>query len=380
MKLLIGADLVPTESNYKYFSDGNAEYLFGDSIIKLCNEHDYKIINLEVPLCDEKHPIDKCGPNLIAPKNTIKAIKNLGVNLCSLANNHIMDQGEFGLYSTLETLEENNIGYVGVGKNISELSKVYFFEKDNIKIGIYSCCEHEFSVATEKLCGANPYEPLSTFEEIKKLSQQCDYLIVLFHGGKEHYRYPSPNLQKICRKLIDSGACCVITQHSHCIGCKEEYNNGTILYGQGNFIFDHSEIECWQTGLLVSIEFYLNNYKIEYIPLVKDKEKVRLATSEIKDKILNELNIRSNEILQTGFVYENYIKFSQENIKNILLSIKGINQKSFIFRLFRRLFGEKYINYIINRNIDKSYLYLLLNRFKCEAWSELINVGIEKFL
>lgn len=61
---------------------------------------------------------------------------------------------------------------------------------------------------------------------------------MLYHGGKEYYRYSSPNLQKTCRKMTEKGADLVLCQHSHCIGSYEEYNDSTILYGQGNFIFN----------------------------------------------------------------------------------------------------------------------------------------------
>ena len=43
-----------------------------------------------------------------------------------------------------------------------------------------------------------------------ELKKQCDYVIVLYHGGKEHYRYPSPYLQKVCRKIVDKGADIVV--------------------------------------------------------------------------------------------------------------------------------------------------------------------------
>ena len=78
------------------------------------------------------------------------------------------------------------------------------------KIGIYACVEHEFTVATEKESGANPIDLLETPDHIVELKKQCDYVIVLYHGGKEQYRYPSPNLQKTCRKLVEKGADLVV--------------------------------------------------------------------------------------------------------------------------------------------------------------------------
>ena len=74
-KIIIGADLVPTESNYSYFKEAETQYLVGKKIIEKLNNADFTIFNLEVPLTDRKNPINKCGPNLSAPTDTIAGIK-----------------------------------------------------------------------------------------------------------------------------------------------------------------------------------------------------------------------------------------------------------------------------------------------------------------
>ena len=126
-----------------------------------------------------------------------------------------MDQGVQGLESTIRTLEKVNINTVGAGKNLADASKPFIFEFANKKIGVYACAEHEFSIATENQPGANPFDPLWSLDHVAELKDSVDYVIVLYHGGKEHYRYPSPRLQKVCRRLIDKGANVVICQHSH---------------------------------------------------------------------------------------------------------------------------------------------------------------------
>jgi len=219
MQLLIAADLVPTESNIDLFNKADIKTLLGEELFSIWNSADVRIFNLEVPLVDKRKPIDKCGPNLIAPKSTAKGIKALKPSLITLANNHIMDQGIQGLNSTREVLNSYNIPYIGVGDNLFEASKPYILNQKGLKIGIYACAEHEFSIAEENKPGANPFDPLESLDHIYNLKKKCDYVIVLYHGGKEHYRYPSPYLQKVCRKMVDKGANLVITQHSHCIGC-----------------------------------------------------------------------------------------------------------------------------------------------------------------
>ena len=93
MRILIGADVVPTESNSELFSEGNVLELVGEELYNVIKEADFRIFNLEVPLSDVSNPIRKRGPNLITPKKTIAGLKALGIDLFTIANNRIMDHG-----------------------------------------------------------------------------------------------------------------------------------------------------------------------------------------------------------------------------------------------------------------------------------------------
>lgn len=103
------------------------------------------------------------------------------------------------------------------------LHKPLIYVKNGVKAGVYACAEHELSIIFEKTPTTSPFIPLCRLDHIADLKQKFDYVIVLYHGGKEHYRYPSPNLQKACRKMVDKGADLVVCQHNHCIGCKEKH-------------------------------------------------------------------------------------------------------------------------------------------------------------
>ena len=372
MSILIGADIVPTKSNIEQFNKGDAAFLVGSELLKILNDADYRIFNLEVPLTDVCSPIDKCGPNLIAPTSTINGYKSIGVDFVTLANNHIMDQGEQGLLSTCDLLRKNNIAYCGVGDNLNLAKVPYVFEISGKKIGIYACAEHEFSIATENSVGANPFDPLESFDHVSSLKQEVDYVIVLYHGGKEHYRYPSPNLQRVCRKFVKSGADLVVCQHSHCIGCEEKYLDGTIVYGQGNFLFDDSESEFWQTSLLIQID---NDCQISYIPLMKKGNGVRLASENDSNKILENFFGRSEGIKADGQIENKYNEFSQKMIDGYLLKLSGTG-KSFVFRVMNKLTKQKYGKWILKNKIKKQQLLQMQNILECEAHRELLKVGI----
>lgn len=372
MSIIIGADIVPCESNQELFANGNAEALAGKELLEVLQKADYRICNLEVPLTDQETPITKYGPNLIAPTSGVNGLKALGIDMVTLANNHILDHGPSGLDSTIRALEKAGISYTGAGKNLNEARKPIYYMTGEKRIGFYACAEHEFSIATEHLPGANPYDALNTFDDIRDTKNECDYLVVLYHGGKEHYRYPSPGLQRICRKMVEKGADLVVCQHSHCIGCKEDYLQGTIVYGQGNFIFSGQDNEFWNTGLLISLN---DQGEISYVPLKRTGSGVRLASGDEGEAITDAFRRRSEEIQEEGFIEAQYRRFAQESIDGYIryfssthnsLLYKGIN------RLFRNRIRDRAVRrYLRNKKTG------MMNFIECEAHRELLLEGLK---
>lgn len=377
MKILIGADLVPTESNFILFQDSDVKSLVGDDLLAILDSADYKCFNLEVPLTNLSSPIKKFGPCLSAPTNTISGIKRLNDCFFTLANNHILDQSEQGLLSTINLLKENAISFAGAGKTLEEASKPFIYVHNNIKIGIYCCADHEFSIVTDTHAGANPFEPVESLNHIADLKNKVDFVIVLYHSGKEHYRYPSPNLQDRCRSMIQNGADIVVCQHSHCIGCEEKFENGTIVYGQGNFLFDHSKNDCWKTGLL--IELNLNdNINIIYHPIMKKGEKVRLATDEDATEILNAFKLRSEEIKNPNFIKEQFEVLAEDTYYSYLADIFAAHTKKISFRLLNRLSKGKLLRKYIDKKMSEHAKLGLFNVVNCETHRELLLYRLKK--
>lgn len=367
LKMIVGGDLVPTRSNNELFVNGDIRSLIGEELHTILKNAECRIFNLEVPLTDVEEPIRKVGPNLIAPTETINGIKALGVDILSLSNNHILDQGVQGLKSTCDVLEKNNIAYLGVGNTIEEASKPYIFMFGDKKIGLYACTEHEFSIVSDDVAGANPFDSLESFDQVAELKKKCDFVIVLYHGGKEHYRYPSPNLQKVCRKFIQKGANLVVCQHSHCIGCKEEFENAVIIYGQGNFIFDHSKNEHWQTSLLLEIDSEL---QVSFIPITKKEEVIRLAKDTEANQILEAFYKRSEEILVSGFIESEYKKFANSMLNFYLLRMLG--NRNIVIRVLNKLSKNRVNNWLIGKKFDNQRKRGLQNIIECEAHRELL--------
>ena len=371
MSLIIGADIVPTIENSLHFKNGNVEALVGDGLVDVLQKTDYRVFNLETPLTDDDTPIDKWGPALRADCTTIAGIKKLGVNLFTLANNHIMDQGETGLTSTIDLLKKNEISYLGAGENLEQARKPFVKNIKGKRIGFYACAEHEFSIVREKNAGANPFDTLESFDHVVALKAECDFVVVLYHGGKEYYQYPSPLLQKVCRKFVEKGADLVVCQHSHCIGCEEKYANGTIVYGQGNFIFDDCNSPLAEHSLLIKIE---DDFSIDYLPLVKNANGVRLATGKDSKKIIDAFKNRSAQIKEEGFVEKEYAKLASSMLQNYLIVCSGFRHR-IICRILNRLTHGRIVKKLTSA-YSKDELLALRNFIECEAHRELWIEGL----
>lgn len=371
MKITIGADLAPTDTNKDIFESGNIESIIDEKILDVLRKADFRIFNLETPLADAETPIDKRGPGLIAPVKTVNGIKKINPSLLTISNNHILDQGAQGLFSTVKALDDAKIEHIGAGKNLEEARNGCIYEKDGIKVGVYACCEHEFSVAADNTPGANPFDPLESLDHISNLKLHCDYLIVLYHGGKEYYRYPSPYLKKVCRKICDKGADFVICQHSHCIGCKEEYEGSTIVYGQGNFLFNLSDNECWQTSLLIELDLQKESSSVKYYPLAKNGNGVKMAENR---KSLDGFEERSMEIKNNPeIINEKYEKLASETAGYYLSCISG---ETFFKKLLVKLFGLN----AMKKYYKKKDYYTVLNYINCEAHREFLDCAVKQCL
>ena len=375
LHILIAGDTVPTASNERLFIDGDIETLFGKELIELFLESDFNILNLETPLSEVVEPIEKNGPCLNASPEAVNGLKKMNVGAVSLANNHIMDQGVKGLESTIAALNKYQISSFGYGSNIREASKPFVYEKHGKKVGIYSCAEHEFSIAGSNTPGANPFDPLYSLDEISELKEKCDFVIILYHGGKEEYVYPTPEEQRICRRMVEKGADVVLAQHSHCVGSFEYYKDGFILYGQGNLIFDSSETPCWDNGLLFSLTLKGESKDIDLIPVVRKENCIRIAKPTEKEKILNDLDDHSIRIADENYVSELFEK-ECNSVYDYLSIFGGRAVNNRIFRLFNKITN----NGLMRKTYTKNQLLTILNLIKCETHRESIVSSLEKRL
>ena len=263
MRVSISGDFCPQLRIYKAIE--REDYSFFDEVKKLLIDSDYSIVNLECPIIhSDFKPIDKTGPNLgCETDKAVDCLVKTGFNCVTLANNHFRDYGQDGVDFTIAACKKYGIEYCGGGKDIYEASKVLYKEIDGETLAIINVCEHEWSIATKERSGSAPLDLVDTVLSIEKANNEADYVLVIVHGGVEHYNLPTPRMKKLYRYFIDRGADAVINHHQHCYSGYEEYSGKPILYGLGNFSFDiNSPTKKWCEGFMVRL--LLNKGTIDY--------------------------------------------------------------------------------------------------------------------
>ena len=362
--IVIGGDVYPRGKVESYFINSDASAIFND-VLPVLQDADYTVVNLECPLTDVATPILKDGAALRAATKTVNGLKESGIDAVNLSNNHILDHGAQGIDSTLKILASHKIANFGAGKNLEEAAKSHIVTIKGKTIAFIGVAEHEFTIASEPSHGANPLNVPNNVRAIRALREHVDYIIMLYHGGKEHYAYPTPNHQNRSRFFIEEGVDAVISQHSHVAGTYEEYLGKLIVYGQGNLIFEKMSrnYDTWFEGFIVELKLNADKIDFNFIPFQQSKNSIGAKKMSEKDTklMLAELEKRSLKLKDPNFVDEEWRKLC---IKDIAL------YKS-------RLHGHNRILRVLNRKINFSKWFypkwkglMMRNVIECETHRE----------
>jgi len=360
MKLLITGDLAITKQYPKKNIDKNLINLFQNS--------DYNIVNLEAPVTESDSKIIKTGPHLKSDTgSTLEVLKALNVNLCTLANNHILDYGEKGVLDTLQFCEGIKISTVGAGKNKEEASKVFYIGSPEGKIAIINIAENEWASATETSAGANGMDLIDDMKSIQNARVKSDFVLVIVHGGLEYYNLPSPAIQKKYRFYIENGADLVLGHHTHCISGKEVYKGKSIYYSVGNFLFTkNSNYSDWYNGFILELNISSGELKTKCHPIQQNETDFRLSFLEGDEKGNFFKRVKEyNEIIQDPTRLSDAWCSLIDKKSMLYISLWS----PFVFirsRYLRALFIKLGIRFINKRGL--SYY---LNLMRCETHSDI---------
>lgn len=204
--------------------------------------------NADIVMVNEEFPFSERGVQMEDKQFTfrmnpryVSLFKDMGVDIVSLANNHVLDYGAEALSDTFMTLDEAGILYAGAGESEERAKEPQIIEVNGKKYG-FLAASRVLPVASWNVENTAPgvfstYDATALVEEIKKVRAECDYLTVFVHWGLERKEYPESYQKTLAMQYIDAGADAVIGSHSHCLQGVEYINGKPVFYSLGNFLF-----------------------------------------------------------------------------------------------------------------------------------------------
>jgi poly-gamma-glutamate capsule biosynthesis protein CapA/YwtB (metallophosphatase superfamily) len=202
------------------------------------HQADLVLANLESPLLEAGREIGgKCC--LKSSPRSAAILRDWGIDVLSVANNHIFDFGREGLDSTFRTLGEAGIAYLGAGENLAQARRPLICELNGLRVGLlaHSWEFVQTTCATENSPGCAPLDVDVMTADIAELAGRVDAVILLPHWGFCDYVLPAPEQVVLARRLVEAGATAVIGHHSHAVQGIWPKQDRLVAYSLGNFAF-----------------------------------------------------------------------------------------------------------------------------------------------
>ena len=239
-------------------SDGSYDFKPMLEYIKpISSKYDLAYYNQETILGGKKLGYSNY-PRFNSPDEVGDAFIDAGFNLVSLATNHTMDKGEEGvLHSVNYWSNQKDVVWDGQRSSQEERDKVRVYECNGIKYAFFSYTTWtnglETPVGKEYL--NNVYSPEKVKEDIDKVRDKVDVVIVAMHWGTEYSTSVSASQQEIANYLSSLGVDIIIGSHPHVVEPIAFIGKTMVIYSLGNFISDQEGVERL-TGLMASIDIH----------------------------------------------------------------------------------------------------------------------------
>ena len=330
LTLIFAGDLIPPVNT--------SINIYSEQLLGVLRDKDFSLVNLETPITTSSDKICKTGRNFKVLLKGISAVKNGFFDAVALANNHIRDFGDEGINETFSVLKDNQILSVGAGINNEEASQPLRINIKGTKISLLNYSETEFNIATKLRAGANQFDIIKAYYDIKAEKSLSDYVIVVYHGGLEYCYFPSPEIIQRFKFLTDAGSDAIISHHTHRYSGILVYKEKPIFFGLGNFLantISKSGVLEWRTGLVVKLKLNHGAVQYELYPILMEENfgSVSLLKNSEKQKILNHINELSEKIEDLTFLESFWKREYPYDVKRTLNIINSRNRLE--YRLFK---------------------------------------------
>ncbi len=178
-----------------------------------------------------------------SPPRTVELLREAGVDVVSLANNHTLDHRREGLLRTMELLEEGDIGYFGAGADSASAYGTLTRRVGDWDVGFVGFTHIECGWVADdptrwpESAWACPGFEARTVDAVTAADDAADFVVVMVHWGIERDHCPQSYQRDLARQWVDAGADLIVGSHPHVLQGLEHIDGAWVIHSTGNFAF-----------------------------------------------------------------------------------------------------------------------------------------------
>jgi hypothetical protein len=215
------------------------------SITSVLKSADFTAVNLETAVTSRGTPQPKTYHFRTTPR-AFTALRDAGVDLVTMANNHVLDYGQTGLADTLAAAKAARFPHVGIGPNAAAAWAPYVTTVNGVRIAIIGVSQVAELASSWVATGTRPGEANAinlsrTLAAVRAAKRLARVVIVFMHWGTEGQACPDPAQLALAPKLAHTGASIIVGAHAHMLQGSGWLGHSFVAYGVGNSLWwEHS--------------------------------------------------------------------------------------------------------------------------------------------
>lgn len=273
LSMIMAGDALIHSSVYKDAYQGsdiyNFNYMF-EELKPIVKNHDLAFYNQETIIGGKGLGLSTY-PRFNSPEEIGDALIDAGFNMISLANNHTLDRGEQAVINSLNYWQNKDVAIAGSYRSFDEKNNVVIKQKNNIRYALlaYTMSTNGIPCPTGKEYLVNLYSDTVVKQDVDKIKDYTDVIIVSMHWGNEYTHTPTDEQRRIAGYLSSIGVNVVIGHHPHVIEPIEYIGDTLVVYSLGNLV--SAQIGTPRLiGMLVSLNIVKSTDKNQVDIEIKD--------------------------------------------------------------------------------------------------------------
>ena len=283
---------------------GDISGCFSPDLFTVMQEADVFMVNNEFTYTTRGEPTPDKAYTLRSRPENVQLLKDMGVDIVSLANNHTYDYGEISLLDTLDTLQNASVLYAGAGRNLEEASAPVYVEHDGMTIAFVAATQIERldNPDTKGATGSSAgvfrcwdVEPL--LQTVKVASQNSDFVVVYIHWGTESTDVTDWAQTSQAPRIAQAGADLIVGDHPHVLQGIDVVEGAPVVYSVGNLWFNSKAMD----SCLIQVTAGRDEIrKLRYIPARQENATTSMLMGSEKARVLSYIQSLSPNVAIDG--------------------------------------------------------------------------------